>query len=245
MRSRSTRTAIRPCGPHARPSGRDDGHPATDRHQVPSCTWRSVSAPGRGAIREVPWDGSGRRSRSSVQGKRSAWLANAYLLNAGAFRALGDADRRGPVPRRGRRHPRHAPEPRRPAASVEGPAPRASSVTRTWTEFGEQLSDREIAVLRLAGEGLTQREIADQLFISYNTVKSHLRTDLPQAGGELSRRRPDPPGGPPGRQRIVVEQSTPPTRRQRLTRTTPRPTCPLAARGTSPDGFTRVNRLVG
>ena len=59
---------------------------------------------------------------------------------------------------------------------------RASSVTRTWTEFGEQLSDREIAVLRLAGEGLTQREIADQLFISYNTVKSHLKTSYRKLG---------------------------------------------------------------
>ena len=59
---------------------------------------------------------------------------------------------------------------------------RASSVMRTWTEFGEELSDREIAVLQLAGEGLTQREIADQLFISYNTVKSHLRSTYRKLG---------------------------------------------------------------
>ncbi len=53
---------------------------------------------------------------------------------------------------------------------------------RTWTEFGEELSDREIAVLQLAGQGLTQREIADQLFISYNTVKSHLRSTYRKLG---------------------------------------------------------------
>ena len=46
---------------------------------------------------------------------------------------------------------------------------------RHVTEFGEQLSSREVAVLQLAADGLTQREIADQLFISYNTVKSHLK----------------------------------------------------------------------
>ena len=37
-------------------------------------------------------------------------------------------------------------------------------------------------MLQLAGEGLTQREIADQLFISYNTVKSHLRTTYRKLG---------------------------------------------------------------
>ncbi len=50
------------------------------------------------------------------------------------------------------------------------------------TAFGEELSDREIAVLQLAGQGLTQREIADQLFVSYNTVKSHLRTTYRKLG---------------------------------------------------------------
>ena len=44
------------------------------------------------------------------------------------------------------------------------------------------LSGREIAVLRLAAAGLTQREIADQLFISFNTVKSHLRSAYSKLG---------------------------------------------------------------
>ncbi|MGB8385734.1 MAG: LuxR C-terminal-related transcriptional regulator, partial [Dermatophilaceae bacterium] len=100
--------------------------------------------------------------------KRSAWLANAHLLSAIAARALGDAAGElrslnaadailgslanpGDLARRSRdlRH-------------------RASSEIRTKTEFGDALSDREIAVLELAGSGLNQREIADQLFISYN-----------------------------------------------------------------------------
>jgi len=37
------------------------------------------------------------------------------------------------------------------------------------------LSGREIEVLRLAADGKTNQEIADQLFISLNTVKTHLR----------------------------------------------------------------------
>jgi LuxR family maltose regulon positive regulatory protein len=38
------------------------------------------------------------------------------------------------------------------------------------------LSEREIAVLRLLATDLSQREIGSQLFVSFNTVKSHTRT---------------------------------------------------------------------
>ena len=53
---------------------------------------------------------------------------------------------------------------------------------RHATEFGEELSAREVVVLRLAADGLQQREIADQLFISYNTVKSHLKAAYRKLG---------------------------------------------------------------
>lgn len=36
------------------------------------------------------------------------------------------------------------------------------------------LSDRELAVLTLLAEGLSNQEIADRLFVSLNTVKTHL-----------------------------------------------------------------------
>ncbi|MCL5036404.1 MAG: response regulator transcription factor [Chloroflexi bacterium] len=39
-----------------------------------------------------------------------------------------------------------------------------------------QLSDREIEVLQSVAEGLTNKEIADKLFISEKTVKAHLRS---------------------------------------------------------------------
>lgn len=115
-------------------------------------------------------------------GTRSGWLANAYLLHAAALHALGDGtgairsldaadailDRLadpGRLPSRSRR--------------LRG---QTSGALRPVTEFGEELSDREVVVLELAGRGLTQQDIADQLFISYNTVKTHLRSAYRKLG---------------------------------------------------------------
>ena len=41
---------------------------------------------------------------------------------------------------------------------------------------GEPLSARELDVLRLLAQGLSKREVAGQLFVSYNTVHSHVRS---------------------------------------------------------------------
>ena len=41
--------------------------------------------------------------------------------------------------------------------------------------FGDSLTDRELAVLRLLPSELTHRAIAGELFVSLNTVKSHVR----------------------------------------------------------------------
>jgi NarL family two-component system response regulator LiaR len=38
----------------------------------------------------------------------------------------------------------------------------------------EELTEREIEVLQLAGKGITNREIADRLCISHRTVQAHL-----------------------------------------------------------------------
>lgn len=43
---------------------------------------------------------------------------------------------------------------------------------------GIRLTDRELDVLRLLSKGLSNREIAKQLFISENTVKNHVRNIL-------------------------------------------------------------------
>ena len=41
-----------------------------------------------------------------------------------------------------------------------------------------RLTDRELDVLRLVAQGLTNREVADQLYIAENTVKNHVRNIL-------------------------------------------------------------------
>lgn len=43
------------------------------------------------------------------------------------------------------------------------------------SELAEPLSERELEVLQLIAEGLTNREIADRLYVSLNTVKAHTR----------------------------------------------------------------------
>lgn len=116
------------------------------------------------------------------EGKRSAWLANAYLLNASAFRALGDTSGEIRCLDAADAILDTLSDPGDLARRSRSLRERARSVNRRRTRFGAVLSDREIAVLQLAGARLTQREIADQLFISFNTVKSHLRSAYSKLG---------------------------------------------------------------
>ena len=43
---------------------------------------------------------------------------------------------------------------------------------------GPRLTDRELEVLKLVAQGLNNRDIAKELFISENTVKNHIRNIL-------------------------------------------------------------------
>jgi LuxR family maltose regulon positive regulatory protein len=45
-----------------------------------------------------------------------------------------------------------------------------------------ELSERELAVLRLLGSDLSQREIGSQLYVSFNTVKTHTRSIFRKLG---------------------------------------------------------------
>jgi two-component system NarL family response regulator len=47
---------------------------------------------------------------------------------------------------------------------------------------GQKLTPREIEVVALLLKGLTNGEIASQLFISENTLKTHLRNIYPKFG---------------------------------------------------------------
>ena len=42
----------------------------------------------------------------------------------------------------------------------------------------QRLTEREMAVLKLVAQGLNNRDIAKELFISENTVKNHIRNIL-------------------------------------------------------------------
>jgi LuxR family maltose regulon positive regulatory protein len=44
------------------------------------------------------------------------------------------------------------------------------------TPYAEDLSERELAVLRLLATDLTQREIGEALYVSFNTVKTHVKS---------------------------------------------------------------------
>ena len=46
----------------------------------------------------------------------------------------------------------------------------------TQTPYEEDLSERELAVLRLLATELTQREIGEALYVSFNTVKTHVKS---------------------------------------------------------------------
>ena len=45
-----------------------------------------------------------------------------------------------------------------------------------------ELSDREIEILRLLGQGKSNKELAQELFISVNTVKVHLNNVFKKLG---------------------------------------------------------------
>jgi LuxR family transcriptional regulator, maltose regulon positive regulatory protein len=45
-----------------------------------------------------------------------------------------------------------------------------------------ELSERELAVLRLLASKLSQREIAAELYVSFNTVKTHTRAIFRKLG---------------------------------------------------------------
>ena len=59
--------------------------------------------------------------------------------------------------------------------NVELEQPESTKPQVSEAELIEPLSERELEVLQLIAEGLTNREIASRLFLSLNTVKAHTR----------------------------------------------------------------------
>jgi LuxR family maltose regulon positive regulatory protein len=55
------------------------------------------------------------------------------------------------------------------------PVAKGRGQSHTSSPLIESLSDREVEVLQLISEGLTNRQIAERLYLSLNTVKAHTR----------------------------------------------------------------------
>lgn len=70
--------------------------------------------------------------------------------------------------------------PERASSETRNPFPcetdsETSHDNKTSPSNGEILSERETQILRLVADGLTNREIAEQLFLSRHTVESHIK----------------------------------------------------------------------
>jgi LuxR family maltose regulon positive regulatory protein len=106
-------------------------------------------------------------------------LGYALLRHAEIRHALGDYDRARELLREGRQAVQACTAPGILADMLTATERRLGLSRRsraaTVLSFGEELSGRERAVLRLLPSRLSQREIADALSVSANTVKSHTR----------------------------------------------------------------------
>ncbi len=64
----------------------------------------------------------------------------------------------------------------------EGVWPDEPPMTKLGLAGSSELTDRELDVLRLLAEGLTDREIADRLFLSVTTVRYHVSNLMSKTG---------------------------------------------------------------
>lgn len=127
---------------------------------------------------------------------------------ARAHRELGDAGQARALARRARRLAGECgvPVPEAPPSDTGTSAARDGTGTTRTRQQAVELSDAELRVATLAARGLTNREIADKLFITVSTVEQHLtrayrkldvqrRTDLmakiasAKGSGQSSKRR--------------------------------------------------------
>jgi len=115
-------------------------------------------------------------------GSPSIWLAHALILLADCRNHAGGAERAREALEEATDTLDQIPGPGivpELAAAMRG---RLLAPGRRAAAYGQELSEREAVVLRLLATGLSLREIAAQLYVSPNTVKTHIRATYRKLG---------------------------------------------------------------
>jgi LuxR family maltose regulon positive regulatory protein len=127
-------------------------------------------------------DGQAERARAQAEQGVAAlqiWgqplaLAHALLLLTQISRVLGDYDRAAAALGEARTLIEGCPDPG--SFLVARLADLTPSSTRHQGSGTDELTERELRVLRLLRGSLSEREIGQELFVSYNTIHSHMRS---------------------------------------------------------------------
>ena len=101
-------------------------------------------------------------------------LVDGLIALASASAGVGDRERAAELFRAGEAILAGCPDPGVLPARLAA-AKRAAGIARPATG-GAELSERELEVLALLRSGLSEREIAQELFLSFNTVHSHVKS---------------------------------------------------------------------
>jgi LuxR family maltose regulon positive regulatory protein len=118
------------------------------------------------------------------RGGRQLAAASALIALARLKRRLRAYDQARAAAREARRVLASCPDPATLAgllASTER-ALQLTTAQRSASAADPDLSERELAILRLLASELSQREISSQLYVSFNTVKSHTRSIFRKLG---------------------------------------------------------------
>ena len=115
------------------------------------------------------------------------WHAHALLLLADARHRLGDVDGARELLDAARSELDVLPDEGMFALLLDETEDHLSGRRRREGFLGEELSESELRVLRLLAEGRSLREVAGELYLSQNTVKSHRRTIYRKLGAQHAR----------------------------------------------------------
>ena len=167
---------------------------AAERHiaegRVDEASATSAAVLARGRLLELDGDlaaAGAAYARAAMLGRRGGRrlaAASALIALARLERRLRAYDQARAAAREARRVLMSCPDPGT-LAELLARTERALQLTtrqRSPSAAYPDLSERELATLRLLASELTQREIGSQLYVSFNTVKSHTRSIFRKLG---------------------------------------------------------------